>query len=182
VSKKKALGSDPLSWIRSSLEEQEAGEGGEGWHPTEDPPPLGAKARPSGTGGATAARHRHQIRTGGEGWEERQPMGGETRAPGGSEQRMGRGRRVPKFQTYPIKLTVRIGEDHLEYLSKLERKIMKNRSAQNRNERITKNSILRAVINVLKKVDMDTAEIPDEETLERRLEQALISHAIAGIK
>ena len=182
MSKKKALGSDPLSWIRSSLEEQEAVEGGKGWHATEETPSLGVKARSSAAGGATAAQHRHQIRTGGEGWEERQPMEGEMRAPAGSEQRIGRGRKVPKFQTYPIKLTVRIGEDHLEYLSKLERKIMKNRSAHNRNERITKNSILRAVINVLKKVDMDTTEIPDEETLERRLEQALISHAIAGIK
>ena len=156
MTKKKALGSDPLSWIRSSLDEHRETAG------VEDPYAPGVKARSSGVGGGAAARHRQQIRTGGEGW--------------------GRGGRVPKFQTYPIKLTVRIGEDHLEYLAKLERKIMKNRSAQNRNERITKNSILRAVINVLKKVDMDTTEIPDEETLERRLEQALISHAIAGIK
>jgi len=76
-----------------------------------------------------------------------------------------RNSRVPKFQTYEIKLTLRLGEDHLEFLSKLEREIMKKRSPANRKERITKNSILRAMINAAKNLDIDTNEIGDETEL-----------------
>lgn len=72
---------------------------------------------------------------------------------------------VPKFQTYEIKLTLRLGEDQLEFLSKLEREIMKKRSSANRKERITKNSILRAMINAAKNLDIDTNEIGDETEL-----------------
>ncbi|MGH7792032.1 MAG: hypothetical protein ACREOB_06915 [Thermodesulfobacteriota bacterium] len=82
-----------------------------------------------------------------------------------------RNSRVPKFQTYEIKLTLRLGEDHLEFLSKLEREIMKKRSPANRKERITKNSILRAMINAAKNLDIDTNEIGDETELIDRLRQ-----------
>lgn len=76
--------------------------------------------------------------------------------------------RVPKFQTYEIKLTLRLGEDQLEFLSKLEREIMKKRSPANRKERITKNSILRAIIIAAKNLDIDTSEIGDETELINR--------------
>ena len=76
--------------------------------------------------------------------------------------------RVPKFQTYEIKLTLRLGEDQLEFLSKLEREIMKKRSPANRKERITKNSILRAMINAARNLDIDTCEIGDETELVNR--------------
>lgn len=75
---------------------------------------------------------------------------------------------LPKFQAYEIKLTLRLGEDHLEFLSKLEREIMKKRSSANKKERITKNSILRAMINAAKKLDIDTSEIEDEIELTNR--------------
>jgi hypothetical protein len=82
-----------------------------------------------------------------------------------------RNSRVPKFQTYEIKLTLRLGEDHLEFLSKLEREIMKKRSPANRKERITKNSILRAMINAAKNLDINTNEIGDETELIDRFRQ-----------
>jgi hypothetical protein len=86
-----------------------------------------------------------------------------------------RNSRVPKFQTYEIKLTLRLGEDHLEFLSKLEREIMKKRSPANRKERITKNSILRAMINAAKNLDINTNEIGDETELIDRFRQGFNS-------
>lgn len=83
--------------------------------------------------------------------------------------------RVPKFQTYEIKLTLRLREDHLEFLSKLEREIMKKRSPANRKERITKNSILRAMINAAKNLDINTNEIGDETELIDRFRQGFNS-------
>lgn len=83
--------------------------------------------------------------------------------------------RVPKFQTYEIKLTLRLGEDQLEFLSRLEREIMKKRSPANRKERITKNSILRAMINAARNFDIDTSEIGDEMELINRFRQCFNS-------
>ncbi len=83
--------------------------------------------------------------------------------------------RVPKFQTYEIKLTLRLGEDQLEFLSKLEREIMKKRSPASRKERITKNSILRAIIIAAKNLDIDTSEIGDETELINRFRQGFNS-------
>jgi hypothetical protein len=68
-----------------------------------------------------------------------------------------------------------LGEDHLEFLSKLEREIMKKRSPANRKERITKNSILRAMINAAKNLDIDTNEIGDETELIDRFRQGFNS-------
>ena len=78
---------------------------------------------------------------------------------------------VPKFQTYEIKLTVRLKEDQLEFLSRLEREIMKNRSRANRRERITKNSIIRAIIDIFKNLNIDTSEIGDEDELIKKLKR-----------
>lgn len=83
--------------------------------------------------------------------------------------------KVPKFQTYEIKLTLRLGEDQLEFLSKLEREIMKKRSSANRKERITKNSILRAIINAAKHLNIDTNEIGDEAELIDRFKRCFNS-------
>jgi hypothetical protein len=83
--------------------------------------------------------------------------------------------KVPKFQTYEIKLTLRLGEDQLEFLSKLEREIMKKRSSANRKERITKNSILRAIINAAKHLNIDTNEIGDEAELIDRFKRGFNS-------
>ena len=75
---------------------------------------------------------------------------------------------LPKYETYEVKLTLRLNDEHLEYLTNLERQIMKNRSSKNKKERITKNSILRAMIDAFKEVDFKKEEIPDERELKRR--------------
>jgi hypothetical protein len=80
---------------------------------------------------------------------------------------------MPKFQTYEIKLTVRLKEEQLEFLSRLEREIMKNRSRINRGERITKNSIIRAIIDIFKNLNIDTSEISDEDKLIRKLKRTI---------
>lgn len=80
---------------------------------------------------------------------------------------------IPKFQTYEIKLTLRLKEDQLEFLSRLEREIMKNRSSDNRKERITKNSVIRAMVDTFRNLDIDTMEIGDEEELVKRLIRAV---------
>jgi hypothetical protein len=80
---------------------------------------------------------------------------------------------IPKFQTYEIKLTLRLKDEQLEFLSRLEREIMKNRSSENRKERITKNSVIRAMVDTFRNLDIDTREIGDEEELVKRLIRAV---------
>lgn len=80
---------------------------------------------------------------------------------------------VPKFETYEVKLTLRLAEDHLSFLSRLEREIMKNRSSKNKKERITKNSIIRAMLENLKYINFDKKEIPDEKELQNRLKRTI---------
>lgn len=80
---------------------------------------------------------------------------------------------LPKYETYEVKLTVRLSESHLEFLSSLEREIMKNRSKKNRVERITKNSIIRSILDVFKNLDYEKAEIPTEKELTKRIQKGL---------
>ena len=80
---------------------------------------------------------------------------------------------IPKFKTYEVRLTLRLAEDQLDFLSGMEREIMKNRSSKNKKERITKNSIIRAALENLKDVDFDKKEIPDEEELEKRIRRKI---------
>lgn len=81
-------------------------------------------------------------------------------------------KKVPKFRTYEVQLTLRLREDQLEFLSKLEREIMKKRSRANRKERITKNSIIRAIIDATRELKINTVEIGDEIELVRRFKLA----------
>ncbi len=127
MSRRKALGADPLSWIKPTVQ-------------VDDQRPLKENELDTSTSG-TASAERVQA---------------------------SKNSRVPKFQTYEIKLTLRLGEDQLEFLSKLEREIMKKRSPVNRKERITKNTILRAMINAARNLDIDTSEIGDETELINR--------------
>lgn len=80
---------------------------------------------------------------------------------------------IPKFETYEVKLTLRLAEHHLDFLSGLEREIMKNRSSKNKKERITKNSIIRAILENMKDVDFDKKEIPDEKELQKRIKRKI---------
>jgi hypothetical protein len=131
VSRRKALGADPLSWIKPTVQ-------------VDDKNLL--KENELNTRTASAERVQASKNS-----------------------------RVPKFQTYEIKLTLRLGEDQLEFLSRLEREIMKKRSPANRKERITKNSILRAMINAARNFDIDTSEIGDEMELINRFRQCFNS-------
>lgn len=82
-------------------------------------------------------------------------------------------REVPKYESYEVKLTVRLSEEHLDFLSSLEREIMKNRSKVNRKERITKNSIIRSIIDVFRDLDYEKTEISTEEELTRRIRREI---------
>jgi len=81
--------------------------------------------------------------------------------------------RIPKFKTFEVKLSILLREDQLEHLTNLERQIMRQRSSENKKERITKNSIIRVYIDVLSSVQFDTSEIRDEAELLRRVKSKL---------
>ena len=147
MTRKKALGADPLSWIKPTVntdvhESQSKNEGSvktkEEWSPQH--------------GNDTSLQNLEETSL--------------SQAQKGDKS-------VPKFQTYEIKLTVRLKEDQLEFLSRLEREIMKNRSSDNRKERITKNSVIRAMVDTFRNLDIDTREIGDEEELVKRLIKAI---------
>lgn len=61
----------------------------------------------------------------------------------------------PKFKTFDIKLSILLRQDQLDWLSLLERKVMKNRSSRNKKERITKNTIIRACLDLIQELDFD---------------------------
>ncbi|MGI9534639.1 MAG: hypothetical protein ACR2NW_06795 [Thermodesulfobacteriota bacterium] len=77
----------------------------------------------------------------------------------------------PKFESYDVKLTIRLNESQLDFLTNLEREIMKKRSKENKKERITKNSIIRSMLNVFSENDIEfnKSEIPDEDELTKRI-------------
>ena len=85
---------------------------------------------------------------------------------GGKEKRY-----TPKYETYDVKLTIRLNEKQLNFLTSLEREIMKNRTSKNKKERITKNSIIRSLLNVFEEngSEFNNSEIPDEKELEKRI-------------
>ena len=79
--------------------------------------------------------------------------------------------KTPKFESYDVKLTIRLNEEQLDFLTNLEREIMKKRSKANKKERITKNSIIRSMLNVFSEygIDFNKSEIPDEDELTKRI-------------
>lgn len=76
---------------------------------------------------------------------------------------------VPKFETFEVKLSILLREDQLAFLERMTREIMGNRDRDSRRERITKNTIVRACLDVLQGLEIDTAKVPDEEELRRRI-------------
>jgi hypothetical protein len=80
---------------------------------------------------------------------------------------------VPKFETFEVKLSILLREDQLEFLERMTREIMGNRDRDSRRERITKNTVVRACLDVLRGVEIDTANVPDEEELGRRIREGL---------
>jgi len=82
---------------------------------------------------------------------------------------------LPKYKTFDVKLTIRLDENQLDFLTALEREIMKKRSSKNKKERITKNSIIRSLINAFENngAGFNSSEIPDEKELEKRINSIL---------
>jgi len=81
---------------------------------------------------------------------------------------------IPKYKTFEIRLTSLLREDQLEFLEKLIREIHKNREPHYRKERITKNTLIRVFIDAFKNVKFDIKNIPDEETLLKRILEKVI--------
>lgn len=81
--------------------------------------------------------------------------------------------KLPKYKSYEVKLTVRLSENQLEFLSTLEREIMKKRSKENRKERITKNSIIRSMLDAFKDLSYEKSEISNEEELTKRIKNKI---------
>lgn len=76
---------------------------------------------------------------------------------------------VPKFATL-IPVTARLSESQVEFLEAMERRIMRGRNR--RQERITKNTLIRAALELLMALEWDWTDIPDEDELTRRVKQA----------
>jgi hypothetical protein len=77
----------------------------------------------------------------------------------------------PKYLTFEEKISVLFRGDQVKFLSQLERIIMRNRSRPHRKERITKNTVLRAMVDFFQEWVFDYREIADEETLRERFRQ-----------
>lgn len=155
MSKRKALGIDPLSWIKPTTNV----DAGESHQPSSQTQPSYEEIQ------ETVKGKTHE--------EEKVPLPSTHYENRNLHNKEKNKIRIPKFQTYEIKLTIRLKEDQLQFLSRLEREIMKNRSRPNRKERITKNSIIRAIIDTFQDLSIDTNEIGDEDMLLEKLKRAV---------
>lgn len=69
------------------------------------------------------------------------------------------------------KLLVSIRPEQLEFLERLTKKIMRDRSSEYKEKRITKNTLLRTAVEILEKVEneIDTRNIANEAILRNRI-------------
>ncbi len=81
--------------------------------------------------------------------------------------------KLPKFQTFEVRLTSLLREDQLDFLEKLIRDIQKNRTREHKKERITKNTLMRVFIDAFMHVKINTSNIPDEEILLERVKEKM---------
>jgi len=88
-------------------------------------------------------------------------------APVAGDVSVGAAPHAPKYTTYDVKLSLLLTDEHLEYLEKVVREIMRNRRVKH--ERITKNTVMRCLVDLLKALPLDVQEIPDEAELRRRV-------------
>lgn len=72
--------------------------------------------------------------------------------------------------------------DQLESLARLTREIMKKRTSEYKTERITKNTIIRALIDNLKELQLNVRNIPDETELAKRIADSIKSHLTCVVK
>ena len=77
----------------------------------------------------------------------------------------------PKYATFDIKLSILLTQNQLDQLEKMVKEIMKRRKVKN--ERITKNTIFRCLVDVLAVLPIDLDNIPDEDELRRRVLKAV---------
>ena len=161
MSKKKALGTDPLSWIKSTADEKEIEEG------IEEEVNKSEAAKDAWSAAAALGNKADALPEKTEDKTQVELFGED------AEREDATGRAVPKFESFGVKLTVRLSDEQLEYLAALERRIMKSRSRGNRAERITKNSIIRAAVNALAKLEIDPSEIGSEADFESRVAAAV---------
>jgi len=80
---------------------------------------------------------------------------------------------VPKFESFEVKLSVLLRENQLHFLQKLAREIMTRRDSGNKKERITKNTIIRTLIDALKDLEINKTNIPDETELFKRIREKI---------
>lgn len=76
---------------------------------------------------------------------------------------------LPKYMTFDEKISVLFRSDQVEYLDQIAKVVMRKRSRRNKKERITKNTVLRAMVDYFKGRVFDYEEITDEEELLQRL-------------
>ncbi|MEA3266779.1 MAG: hypothetical protein U9P42_07540 [Candidatus Fermentibacteria bacterium] len=72
-----------------------------------------------------------------------------------------------------VRLTVPVRPDQEEVLTRIVRTISTNRSKNNRQQRITKASIIRAYIDAMTSLAVDYEEIPNEKEFARRLTELI---------
>ena len=75
--------------------------------------------------------------------------------------------RIPKYQTFEAKLSILLTNDQLRFLEDMVAKVMRNRT--DKKERITKNSIIRSLVEFMQTLDIDHNDIPDEKELAKRI-------------
>lgn len=74
---------------------------------------------------------------------------------------------IPKYQTFEAKLSILLSGEQLKYLEDVVGRIMRNRS--DKRERITKNSVLRCLVDFMQTLDVDLENVPDERELLKRI-------------
>jgi hypothetical protein len=74
---------------------------------------------------------------------------------------------IPKYQTFEAKLSILLTSDQHKYLEDVVSRVMRNR--RDKKERITKNSVLRCLVDFMQTLDVDFENIPDEKDLLKRL-------------
>lgn len=81
--------------------------------------------------------------------------------------------KVPKFKSFEVKLSILLRENQLDFLEKLIREIMTSRNSGNKKERITKNTVIRTLIDALKDLEINKTNIPDETELFKRIREKI---------
>lgn len=75
--------------------------------------------------------------------------------------------KIPKYQTFDAKLSILLTNEQLRYLEDAVAKVMRNRAVKR--ERITKNSIIRSLVDFMQTLDIDFTNVPDEKELAKRI-------------